>query len=209
MLEVKCYKRDGSEAGTVSLPEGIFSSELRMGLIHQVVTAQLANRRQGNASTKTRAEVRGGGGAKPWRQKGTGRARASSIRSPIWVGGGVVFGPKPREYRKRIPKKMKLEALKSALAARLREGNLVVVDELDVPEIKTRHVAAMLRQLGLEGWSVLMVCGEYNRELYLSARNIPNVMLTYASALSALDVLRHRKVVIEKAALDILQQRVA
>jgi large subunit ribosomal protein L4 len=176
----------GKKTGSVTLDETVFGIEPNGPVLHQVVTAQLAARRAGTQSTKTRAEVRGGG-AKPWKQKGTGRARQGSIRSPQWRGGGVALGPKPRSYSQRTPKKMVKLALRSALSDRAAEGKVAVVDwGFDAP--KTKDGVAALDKLGLDG-KVLVVLGDADTDVALSFRNLQHVQLIKASELNAYDVL--------------------
>lgn len=189
MPEIKAplYAGDGKSKGTVSLDPGIFGIEPNLPVLHQVVTAQLAAKRAGSASTKTRAEVRGGG-AKPWRQKGLGRARHGSIRSPIWVGGGIAHGPKPRDYSQRTPKKMKKLALRSALSARASEEAVAVVDSLDWTEPKTRQAKALLTAVGAET-KTLVVLNPSDTVAVKSFRNLPEVSIVEPGQLTAYDVL--------------------
>ncbi len=194
MSEVKAplYAADGSAKGEVTLDAAIFGIEPNMAVLHQVVTAQLAAKRAGTASTKTRAEVRGGG-AKPWRQKGLGRARHGSIRSPMWVGGGVAHGPKPRDYSQRTPKKMKRLALNSALSARASEAAISVVESLEWSEPKTRRAKALLDAIGLTG-KVLVVLNRTDEVAAKSFRNLPDVTLMQSSHLTAYAVLASDRV---------------
>lgn len=189
----------GSKAGSVELDESIFGVQVNVPLMAQVVTAQLAARRAGTQSTKTRSEVRGGG-AKPWRQKGTGRARAGSSRSPIWVGGGVALGPKPRKYTQRTPKKMVKLALRSALSDRAADGKVLVVDQwsFDVPS--TKAAKAALTSLGAEG-RVLVVLSAEDGIAARSFRNLPEVQLLLAGELNAYDILVNDYVVFTQATL--------
>lgn len=196
----------GKDAGTVELDESMFGVQPNVPLMHQVVTAQLAARRSGTQSTKTRSDVRGGG-AKPYRQKGTGNARQGSIRSPQWSGGGVVFGPVPRSYDHRLTKKMRRAALRGALSLRAREGALAVVEGLALDEFKTRRVVEMLEGLGLAGQSVLIVIAAEAKHLEVSARNLPGVSVIRAAGLNVYDVLRHTRLVITKEALDAVGAR--
>ena len=177
----------GSDAGTVDLDDDLFGIEPNTAVLHQVVNAQLAARRAGTHSTKTRAEVRGGG-AKPWKQKGTGRARAGSTRSPIWVGGGVAHGPKPRDYSQRTNKKMIKLALRSALSDRCAEGKVVVVDDWGFAEPSTKAAKAALAALGIEG-KVLLVVSREDWTAVASFRNLPNVYVLAADQLNAYDIL--------------------
>ncbi len=181
------FTSNGSRRGEVNLDPLVFGVEPNNPVMHQVVTAQLAAARSGSASTKTRSEVRGGG-RKPWRQKGLGRARHGSIRAPQWVGGGVVFGPHPRDFSQRTPKKMKKLALARALSARAAEGQIKVVETLDWTEPKTKTAAELLRALEVEG-KVLIVLGPTDRVAERSFRNLPQVMILRASQLNAYDVL--------------------
>lgn len=189
MPEIKAplFASDGSSKGTVNLDPDIFGIEPNMSVLHQVVTAQLAAKRSGTASTKTRAEVRGGG-AKPWRQKGLGRARHGSIRSPIWVGGGVAHGPRPRSYAQRTPKKMKRLALRSALSARAAEQAILVVDSVDWTEPKTRQAKELLEAIASDK-KTLVVLNRSDANALKSFRNLPRVSLAEPAALTAYDVL--------------------
>ena len=207
MVEVKVVNVGGEEVGTVSLKDEVFAAPVNEALVHEVVTGYHANRRQGTASTKTRSEARGGG-AKPWRQKGTGRARAGTIRSPIWRGGGIVFGPKPRDYRMAVPKRKRQQALKSALSASLSAGSLLVVDSIECAEPKTRIVARMLNDLGVER-KALIIIAEPNREMYLATRNLASARAVPVSSLNALDVLGAESVVIERQAIEELERRLS
>jgi large subunit ribosomal protein L4 len=179
--------QDGSSAGTVTLDDTIFGIEPNMAVLHQVVTAQLAARRSGSANTKTRAEVRGGG-AKPFRQKGTGRARQGSVRAPQFTGGGVVHGPKPRSYRQKVNKKMTRLALHSALSDRAHSERVVVIDAWRFDAPRTKDAISALTNLGLDG-KVMMVVAANDDTAVRSFRNLPSVQLVEASELNAYDVL--------------------
>jgi large subunit ribosomal protein L4 len=187
MAEITLKDRTGNDAGTVELDDTVFGIEPNVPVMHQVVTAQLARRRAGTHNTKTRAEVRGGG-AKPYRQKGTGRARQGSIRAPQYTGGGIALGPKPRSYAQRTPKKMIKLALRSALSDRASEGKVVVVDEWSFDSPRTRDAKAALTALGLEG-RVLLVVDRADAATALSFRNLPEVQLIAPGELNAYDVL--------------------
>ncbi|MFP3915161.1 MAG: 50S ribosomal protein L4 [Actinomycetota bacterium] len=195
MAEIKAplFSADGSSKGTVNLDPSIFGIEPNLAVLHQVVTAQLAARRAGTASTKTRAEVRGGG-AKPWRQKGLGRARHGSIRSPIWVGGGVAHGPKPRDYSQRTPKKMKKLALRSALSSRASEDAVLVIDSFDWNEPKTRRARELLEAMEVSG-KVLVVLSRSDLVAAKSLRNLPQVSIVEPGQVTAYDVLAADRVV--------------
>jgi large subunit ribosomal protein L4 len=189
----------GTVLGTVSLDPELFGIEPNEAVLHQVITAQLAARRAGTQSTKTRAEV-SGGGVKPWRQKGTGRARQGSIRAPQWVGGGVALGPKPRSYEQRTPKKMIRLALRSALSDRAAEGKVALVDRFGFEVPKTKDALAALRALGLEG-TVLVVLAPEEAAAAKSFANLPEVQVVAASELNAYDVVRNDWLVFTDATL--------
>lgn len=195
MADVKAplYKSDGKSGGDISLDAEVFGIEPNMDVLHQVVTAQLAAARAGTAKTKTRAEVRGGG-AKPWRQKGLGRARHGSIRSPIWVGGGIAHGPQPRSYRQRTPKKMKRLALCSALSARASESAIKVVEEFDWATPKTKQAVELLEAMEASG-KTLVVLNQLDGSSGRSFRNLPDVRLVEPGHLTAYDVLWSDQVV--------------
>ncbi len=194
----------GKKAGTADLPDQLFGIEPNVSVMHQVVTAQLAARRAGTHSTKTRAERRGGG-AKPWRQKGTGRARQGSIRSPQWRGGGIAHGPKPRDYSQKTPKKMIKLALASALSDRAADGKVVVVDSFGFEAPKTGDAVKAIADLGLtnEG-RILVVLSENDANVALSFRNIPNVHVLPTGELNAYDVLVSDTIVFSKDALPVI-----
>lgn len=201
MKTVTVYKHDGSEAGTVDLPDDIFGIEPSPVVIHQVVKAFLANQRQGNASTKTRSEV-GVTKSKPWRQKGTGRARSGSANSPVWVGGGVAFGPKPRSYDQRVNKKMRRLGMKSAYSIKASEDKIKVVEDfaLDTPQTKT--VAGMLKALGLDETKTIFLVGGTDRTLYLSSRNIPTVTVESAENANTYAVMNADTVLFTRTAIE-------
>jgi large subunit ribosomal protein L4 len=192
-VELQVKNLAGEVTGTIAVRDDVFGAELNPALIHQVMVGQLANRRQGTAKTKTRAEV-AGGGAKPRPQKHTGRARAGSIRSPIWRGGGVTFGPRPRSYRHNTPKRMRRGALLSALSGKAQEGSLVVVENFDLAETKTKVVAQVLMNLGA-GPSVLLAADGASQDALRAARNVPRLTMKPGRTLSAVDLLSHRTVV--------------
>ncbi|MDI6823795.1 MAG: 50S ribosomal protein L4 [Bacillota bacterium] len=189
MAQVPVVNPDGERVGEMDLADGVFGQEPNEYLMHAAVVAHLARRRVGTASTLTRGEV-SGGGRKPWRQKGTGRARHGSIRSPLWRKGGVVFGPKPRDYGYAIPVKARRQALRSALSARVREGAVTVVQGLGLEGPRTRALATMLKKLGVDG-SALIVTAQRDRNLELSARNLPGVETALAHQLHTYQVLNH------------------
>jgi large subunit ribosomal protein L4 len=194
--------RSGKKVGDQELPAELFEAPVNVPLMHQVVIAGLASLRAGTHSTKTRAEV-SGGGKKPWRQKGTGRARHGSTRSPIWSGGGVAHGPKPRDHSVRVNKKMKKGALRSALSDAVSSGKLAVIDQLGFDEPRTKDAAAILEALELRG-KVLVVLAEPETTVEKSFRNLRQVRLTYARSLSVYDVLAADRVLFAKPAIEVL-----
>lgn len=204
MPKVPVYSIEGNQVGEVDLNDAIFGSEVNEPLLHQAIVMHQANQRQGTAATKTRADVRGGG-RKPWRQKGTGRARHGSIRSPIWVGGGTTFGPAPREYRLKMPKKARRAAVRSALSAKVAAGELIVLDTLALSEPKTQLIASLLQKLEA-GERALIVTSSNDPVLELSARNLPGVTLRNAADLNAYDVLSRPKLVITKDGVDRVEE---
>ena len=204
MPTIKIYKQDGSEAGTMDLDESVFGVEYNEPLIHQVVVAQMANARQGTKSTLTRTEVRGGG-RKPWRQKGTGNARQGSIRAPQWKGGGVVFAPKPRSFRKKVNKLVKINAITSALSAKLSDGNLIVLDKLDI-EPKTKQMAAVLKALKIES-RVLLVLPDGNGNALRASGNIQNIRTAACETLGVYDVVANAVMLTTVDAIKALEQK--
>lgn len=202
-ITVKVLNMSGSEVGSVELNENIFGVEVNEHVMHQAVVQYLANQRQGTKSAKTRAEVRGGG-RKPWRQKGTGRARQGSIRSPQWTGGGVVFAPKPRDFSFKLNKKVKRLALKSALTTKVNNEKFVVVDELKLNEIKTKEMKKVLDNLNVN--KGLVVLEENNKNVLLSARNIPNVKTAGVNTINVYDILKYENFVVTKEALAKIEE---
>ena len=198
------YTKTGSEAGTVDLPDTLFAAPVNEAVMHQAVVAQLAGRRIGTADTKTRGQVRGGG-AKPYRQKGTGRARQGSRRAPHYAGGGVVFGPHPRSYEQRLPKRMKRLALQGALTSKFDDGAIKVVEDLALDEIKTQVLVGYLDSLQATG-RVLVVAPGKDEKLELSARNLPTVEIILADSLNVVDLLNADIVLIEQPSLARMQE---
>jgi len=188
------------------LKEEVFGVKVRPHLLHQTVVMQLNNRRAGTASTKTKGFVRGGG-KKPWRQKGTGRARAGSIRSPLWVGGGTIFGPLPRDYSYRLPKKARREALLSALSLKKRDGKIIVLEELELAEAKTRVMRKLLEDLRVA--TALIVIPRPDEKIERSARNLPNIKVLRAEGVNVYDLLRYEHLILTDGALRLLEERLA
>ena len=203
MPKVSVYNIEGKKVSDIDLKEEIFGIEPNEAIIHSVLVNYLANQRQGTQSTKTRAEVRGGG-RKPWRQKGTGRARQGSIRAPQWIKGGIALGPKPRSYRYTIPKKVRTLAIKSVLTSKLSEGNLVVVDKIELKEIKTAAMVKALKAMNAE--KALVMLNEKNLNVQASSRNIENVKTTLVNTINVYDLLKYEKLVIDVQAVKSLEE---
>lgn len=194
MPKVDVYDIKGKKVSDVELAEAIFGIEPNEAIVHSVLVNYLANQRQGTQSTKTRAEVRGGG-RKPWRQKGTGRARQGSIRAPQWIKGGIALGPKPRSYKYTVNKKERRLAIKSILSSKVLENNLVVADKMDVKEIKTKTMVAALDSLKVTGKTLIML-PEKNENVQKSARNIEGVKTTLVNTINVYDLLKYNKLVV-------------
>ncbi|ENQ3108189.1 MULTISPECIES: 50S ribosomal protein L4 [Bacillus] len=207
MPKVKLFNQTGSEVGEIQLAETIFGIEPNEAVLFEAVMMQRASLRQGTHKVKTRSEVRGGG-RKPWRQKGTGRARQGSIRSPQWRGGGTVFGPTPRSYAYKLPKKVRRLAIKSALATKVVENNIVVLEDLVLNAPKTKDMVAVLKGLTVEK-KALIVTADVNEAVELSARNIPGVTVITADGVNVLDVLHHDKLIMTKAAVEKVEEVLA
>ena len=203
MATVAVYNMQGKEVDKIELNDSIFGVEVNEHLVHMAVVAQLANKRQGTQKAKNRSEV-SGGGRKPWRQKGTGHARQGSIRAPQWKGGGVVFAPAPRDYSIQLNKKEKRVALKSALTSRVVDQKLVVLDELKMNGIKTKEFAAVLKALNLD--KALFVLDENDKNVILSARNIPDVKTAQVNELNVYDVLKYNTLVLTKKAVSDIEE---
>ena len=203
MANVSVFNMQGKEVGKMDLNDAVFGVEVNENLVHMAVVAQLANMRQGTQKAKTRSEV-SGGGRKPWRQKGTGHARQGSIRAPQWKGGGVVFAPVPRDYSMSMNKKEKRAALKSALTSRVEAGKLIVVDELKLPEIKTREFQKVMDALKVG--KALVVLDSVDRNVILSARNIEGIKTTQVGSLNTYDVMKYSTVVLTKQAVSNIEE---
>ena len=203
MATVDVKNIQGNTVGSIDLEPTIFDIEINEHAVHMAVVQYLANNRQGTKSAKTRSEVRGGG-RKPWRQKGTGRARHGTIRSPIWTGGGVAFAPKPRDFSFKLNKKLKRLALKSALTDKVRNGELVVLDSIDLPEIKTKAMVEVCANLEL-GKSLFVMDGS-NTNVMLSARNIQGIKTAAVNTINVYDILNHQNLVVTKEAIEKIQE---
>ncbi len=200
-MNVKVYNQDGQEVGSVELKPEVFDIEPNEAVVHQYIVNYLARQRQGNACTKTRREVRGGG-RKPWRQKGTGRARAGTIRSPLWPGGGTVFGPEPRLYGSKMPRRMKKLALKSVFSDKAKSERIKVLERIELEEYKTKAIVDLLAKLDLEGKKCLVLDEERNEKLMYSCRNLPKVKYCRASLANGYDILNADYLVFTKAGLE-------
>ncbi|MDR2648980.1 MAG: 50S ribosomal protein L4 [Clostridiales bacterium] len=203
MASVSVFNMSGEQVGEIGLSDGIFGIEVNEHAVHMAVIQYLANQRQGTKSAKTRAEVRGGG-KKPWRQKGTGRARQGSTRSPQWTGGGVVFAPKPRDFSMRLNKKLKRLALKSVLTSRVLEKKLIVLDELSLAEIRTKEMKKICDNLKLT--KALIVIKGSDRNIILSARNIPNIKTAAVNTINVYDILKYETFVVTRDAVSQIQE---
>jgi large subunit ribosomal protein L4 len=206
MSLVKVYNTSKKKVSDLELDERIFNAEVKDYLLHDAVRMQLAKRREGTASTRNRSEVRGGG-RKPYRQKGTGRSRAGTIRSPLWRGGGVIFGPTPRDFGFSIPKKVRKQALRIALSARAAEGKLLVLNQFQLKEIKTKSFVEVLIRFGME--DVLIVIDGENLNLERSARNVPGIKVLRVDGLNVYDILNHEHLILVKDAVKKIQERLA
>jgi len=204
MAVCEVVNTSAQKVGDVELKDEIFAVEVQSGILHEVVCMQRANRRRGTASTKTRGDVTGTN-AKPWRQKGTGRARAGTRKSPLWRGGGVAFGPKPRDYSYKLPKKVRRLALRMALSARFSEGNLVVVDEFKMPEIKTKEFVTVMKNFDFE--NCLVVTGADNNTVNLSARNTVGYKVLPVAGLNVYDILKYSKIMLDQSILAQIEER--
>ena len=203
MAKVSVYNIDGKVVGDIELNDAVFGVEVNEHLVHMAVVNQLANKRQGTQSAKTRAEV-SGGGRKPWRQKGTGHARQGSTRAPQWTGGGVVFAPKPRDYSFKMNKKEKNLALKSALTTKVAEEKIIVLDSLKFDDIKTKNMVAVLNNLKAE--KALVVLNDNDQNVVLSARNIPGVRTALTNTINVYDILKYEKLIVTKDAVATIEE---
>ena len=207
MLEVSVVDINNKKVGSVGLDEKIFGQTVNVAVLHETVLMQQNNKRQGNACTKTKGLV-SGGGKKPYKQKGTGRARAGSSRSPVWVGGGTIFGPLPRDYSYRIPKKKSRLALYSALSSKINDNTLIVVDSLSGETGKTKDVVEMLNKLNIKG-TVLIVCDDKNSMVYRAVRNLSGAVIMGTGDINVYDLIRYENMIISKADIEKLMEVLA
>ena len=203
MPTVGLFNQEGKQVGDIQLNDNVFGVEVNQDAMHQMVVALLANKRQGTQSAKTRAEVRGGG-IKPWRQKGTGRARQGSIIAPQWIKGGIVFAPKPRDYRMSVPKSMRRVAMKSALTSKVQEGEMIVLENLTFEAPKTKNMIEVLK--AFEAKKTLIVTAESNEAVYKSARNIAGVEVMPVNNINVYDLLKFQKLIITKDAVSKIEE---
>ena len=204
MPKVALYNVEGSQVGDVALSDSVFATEINETLMYEAVNMFLASQRRGTASSKERGEARGGG-RKPWRQKGTGRARHGTIRSPLWVGGGVTFGPKPRDYSYKMPKKAKRKAIKSALSAKVKNGEIVVLEDLTMSAPKTKKIIELLENLKINN-KAMIVTGKSDLNVYRSTRNIPGVSSALANNLNVYEILNHDYLVLTQDAVSVIEE---
>lgn len=204
MPKMDLYNVSGKVVGNVELKDEIFNTEINKDAMYLAVESYLANQRQGTQSTKTRSEV-SGGGVKPWKQKGTGRARQGSIRAPQWIKGGIALGPKPRTYTIKLNKKVKRVALKSALSSKVSENNMIVLDEINFSEIKTKNMVEVLKNLNLDT-TALIVLGDKNENVVRSAKNIPNVKTAYVNTINVYDIVKYKKFIVTEEAAHKIEE---
>lgn len=204
MPKAAVYDVNGKQVDEIDLNDRVFGAEINESVLHEVVVMQQAARRRGTASTKTIGEVRGGG-RKPWRQKGTGRARVGSIRSPLWRGGAIIFGPKPRDYGYKVPKKVRRKAIRSALSSKVKNDDLLVLDSLHLENPKTREMAKILKNLKVDK-KALIVLQDKDTNVILSSRNIPGITPISADSLNVYDILTHDKLVMTRDAVHRVEE---
>jgi large subunit ribosomal protein L4 len=203
MPELEIKDKNNNAVGKMNLAEDVFAVAAKSGVVHNAVVNFLANQRQGTHATKTKGLV-SGGGKKPWKQKHTGRARSGSSRSPLWRGGGIVFGPQPRDYSYTLPKKARQLALKAALSGKLSDGEITIIDSLKLEKPRTKDMVALLKGLNLEGRSTLIIVPEHEEAVFLSARNIPGVAVRRVADINSYDIASHSRVLMSKGAAEML-----
>ena len=205
MVEVNVHAIDGKKIGEIELNNDLFDAKINKHVVHQIVKRYLAGKRRGTASTKNRSEV-SGGGKKPWKQKGTGRARAGSIRSPLWVGGGVIFGPENRDYSYPIPKKMRMVALKSILSDKAKNNDIIVLDNLELKEGKTKEIINIFNNLNLDGNKVLIVIDKEDDLIKRAVSNLEGAMVITANKINAYELINYKKIIVTKDALKVIEE---
>ncbi|MDA8082870.1 MAG: 50S ribosomal protein L4 [Nitrospiraceae bacterium] len=205
MPELEIKDKNNKSVGKIALSDDVFGVTAKQGVLHNAVVNFLANQRQGTHATKTKGFV-SGGGKKPWKQKHTGRARAGSSRSPLWRGGGIVFGPQPRDYSYSLPKKARRLALKAVLSGKVADGEVTVIDSLQIDKPRTRDVVSLLKSLSIDGKSTLIILPEYSKTVMLSARNIPGVSVRCVTDLNSYDIAVHHRLLMTKQAAEMLSE---
>ena len=205
MVDMTLHSIQGEKVGEIQLKDELFNTKINKHIVHQIVKRYLAEKRRGTASTKGRSEVRGGG-SKPWRQKGTGRARAGTIRSPLWVGGGVVFGPETRDFGYSIPRKMRMVALKSVLSDKVKNNNLILIDKLESKEGKTKDIMRVFEKLNIDEKKTLIVLAKEDAMIKRSTSNLKKVLIITANKLNTYDILNYQKMIITKDALTVIEE---
>ena len=205
-MKFNILKQDGTKGSSIMVVDSVFAIEPNNGVVHQAVVTELANGRQGTHSAKNRSEVRGGG-KKPWKQKGRGVARAGTIRSPIWKGGGVVFGPEPHKYDKKISKKMRQLARRSVLSSKAKNGEIIILEDISISAPKTKDFAELLKKLNLSGKKITILVAGYSDDLFLAVRNIPNIYLVEATSASTYDLLDCETLLFDKAGLSLINNQ--
>ena len=205
MVDMNVHTIDGKKIGEIELNNNLFDAKINRHIVHQIVKRYLAGKRRGTASTKNRSEVRGGG-RKPWKQKGTGRARAGSIRSPLWVGGGVIFGPENRDYSYPIPKKMRLVALKSILSDKAKNNDIVILDNLEIKEGKTKEIINIFNNLNLDSKKILIVIDKEDELIKRAVNNLEGVMVITANKINTYELINYKKIIITKDALKVIEE---
>ena len=205
-MKFNILKQDGTKGSSITVDDSVFAIEPNNGVVHQAVVTELANGRHGTHSAKYRSEVRGGG-KKPWKQKGRGVARAGTIRSPIWKGGGVVFGPEPHKYNKKISKKMRQLARRSVLSSKAKNGEIIILEDISISAPKTKDFAEILKKLNLSGKKITILVAGYSDDLFLAVRNIPNIYLVEATSASTYDLLDCETLLFDKAGLSLINNQ--
>ena len=205
-MKFNILKQDGTKGSSITVDDSVFAIEPNNGVVHQAVVTELANGRQGTHSAKNRSEVRGGG-KKPWQQKGRGVARAGTIRSPIWKGGGVVFGPEPHKYDKKISKKMRQLARRSVLSSKAKNGEIIILENISISAPKTKDFAQLLKKLNLLDKKITILVAGYSDDLFLAVRNIPNIYLVEATSASTYDLLDCESLLFDKAGLSLINKQ--
>ena len=207
-MKFNILKQDGTKGSSITVDDSVFAIEPNNGVVHQAVVTELANGRQGTHSAKNRSEVRGGG-KKPWKQKGRGVARAGTIRSPIWKGGGVVFGPEPHKYNKKISKKMRQLARRSVLSSKAKNGEIIILEDISISAPKTKDFAELLKKLNLSGKKITILVAGYSDDLFLAVRNIPNIYLVEATSASTYDLLDCETLLFDKAGFSLINNQLS